>query len=310
MYTVGLKGTDSKRFQQKMKLFIALTTSIASYAAEIRFSEHSFCRNNSNCILKLRTIQLEDGRFVEIGGERVVNYEEESEFCSKYGLSVFSEVPSSVHHEKNHNHAGYYPICIADSYDQNDYKINWETTGKIGCFNNSNKCDDIDAICCSAYHGQNKNKDCSLGAQRATLQSKYSHHRGHFCVKPILISPTQDSNVIIDESTTPQSPVDESNHIERQAYTCAGFSRCLPNPYTHQPEGNIFCTVTYNDLTTALSDCRAFNCSHLLQYQFNGSSKLSYQFLISFFWFIFVAYCYPIAIFMNLLSSLRTFERK
>ena len=283
MYTNGLKGTDSKQFQQKMKLSIALTTSLASNAAEIQNSKH--CRNNRNCILKLtKTKKLEDGRFIEIGGERVVNYAEESQFCNQYGLSIYSGNSSRVYEEKNHNHAGYYPICIADNYDQNDYQINWENTGIIGCFDDRKvDCDDIDGVCCSAYKGQNKNVGCSLGAQRAAVKPKYSHHYGHFCVKPSGKSQrAQDSNVSIDELLAHESPVNESNHIQGQAYACAGFSRCLPNPYTHQPEGNILCTVTYNDLKTALNDCRAFNCSHLLQYQFNGSSKLSYQILISF----------------------------
>ena len=261
-----------------MKLSIALTTSLASNAAEIKNSEH--CKNNRDCILKLKTLRLEDGRFIEIGGERVVDYEEESQFCNQYGLSIYSGVSSQVYKEKDPNHAGYYPICIADNYDQKDYKINWENTGIKGCFKNT-KCDDIDAVCCSAYHGQDKNDGCSLGAQRAAVRPKYSHHYGHFCVKPIDMSPAQDSNVLIDKSPTHQFPVNESNHIQGQAYACGGFSRCLLNPNTHQPEGNILCTVTYNDLTTALSDCRAFNCSHLLQYQFNGSSKLSFQILMS-----------------------------
>jgi len=267
----------------KMKLSSALSASLASYAAGIKPSSRTICKPGTNCILNLQKMQLSNEQFVEVGQHRVKNMQEESDFCIGYGLSRF-EISGQTSHqdillyhkEKDQKHAGFYPICIADHSSQRDYKITWEITGEIGCYNFG--CETADTFCCSAYHGQDKNADCSLGAQRAAIQPEdfYINHNGHFCVKHHM-SPVYDPDVrveepIVDEPIVDESPIDELNDITWPGYACSGFSMCLPNPYTYQPEGNILCTVTYNDRTAALKDCLATDCSHLLEYEFKGST--------------------------------------
>ena len=265
-----------------MKFSSALSASLASYAAGIQPSGRTICKTGTNCILNLRKMQLSNGQFVEIGEKRVNTVQEESDFCIGYGLSRFqlSRQTSAVQdrllyqQEQDQKHAGFYPICIADHWHQRDYKITWENTGRIHCYNNPSKCGSDDTFCCSAYHGQDKNENCSVGAQRAAIKPEnfYTDHYGHFCVKRHM-SPVHDPNVRLGESIVDESPIDQSNDITWSGYACSGFSMCLPNPKAYQPEGNILCTVTYNDRTAALKDCLATDCSHLLEYEFKGSSK-------------------------------------
>lgn len=276
-----------------MKLSIALSGSLASYAAGIQPPRRTICKTGKNCILNLRKMQLSNGHFVEIGNKRVKNLQEESNFCIGYRLSRFEptqfEDISRYQKQRDSKIAGFYPICIADYWHQTDYNITWENTGTTGCYYDISKCGSADAFCCSAYHGQDKNGNCPLGAQRAAIQPEDydGYHNGHFCVKRHM-SPVHDPNVRVEEPLDHESPIDESNDItidesnditidesndSTLGYTCSGFSMCLPNPKTYQPEGNILCSVTYNDRTSALQDCLASDCSHLLEYEFRGSSK-------------------------------------
>ena len=189
-----------------MKLSIALSTSLASYAcsasyAGIKHSGRTNCKTGSNCILNLRKIRLSNGQFIEIGEKRVKNVEKESEFCIGYGLSRFqlSEQTSTqdtwrYQQEQDKKNAGFNPICIADNWHQSDYQITWKNTGTIGCYNNISKCGSADTFCCSAYDGQDKNKDCPLEAQRAAIQTKNFNTNvyGHVCVKRIMsLKPAQ-----------------------------------------------------------------------------------------------------------------------
>ena len=76
------------------------------------------------------------------------------------------------------------------------------------------------------------------------------------------------------KNLSPKTTADVTEQISPSfGYKCSGFSKCLPNPFTFQPEGNILCSVTYNDQKSALKDCFAFDCTHLLEYSFRGKSK-------------------------------------
>ena len=133
------------------------------------------------------------------------------------------------------------------------------------------------------FNGQLKNKNCSLGAQRAAyggVTKDGKPHYGRVCVIPHSSTDVENSAQIRRDIKTVSTGSIQNSTLSRNTkaigYDCSGFSRCLPNPYAFQPEGNILCSVTYNDRSAALNDCIAFECTHLLEYKFHGKSKAKF----------------------------------
>ena len=124
-------------------------------------SAKQLCRNGENCVLKLKTLTLEDGSKIEKGLVRIQNDEEEKNFCNTYGMESIEDNSSDiVFRARDYKQHGRYPICRPAN--QMDYSIKWESLGKIGCVNACHKrcfnescdtCDDFcqskDAKCCS-----------------------------------------------------------------------------------------------------------------------------------------------------------------
>ena len=139
-------------FSLKFLLFLKLISGSKTFRPD---------RCSGVCVSKLETLTLENGFRAEKGLVRVKSDEEEKEFCAVFGMIPLQDQLSDIaFNARDFKRIGRHPICQTEN--QNDYYVQWRSSGKIGCTNACHaSCSDGPCNECESFCGSKDARCCS-----------------------------------------------------------------------------------------------------------------------------------------------------